>query len=250
MNRQREQVKKGTYVKFALILLCCALLGAGASIVVMDHFDALLQAGDLVNAWLPTLGVAMFAAGFVFCAVGTWLCARGSALVARAQEDDAAFEEADRLLCITTILSSAGFPWGIVAMGVAGPVLSTAASGSFLLGAFAVQLVWIMALQAKAVGAVKRLMPEKRGNVFDVNFRKDWYASCDEAEKQRIAECSYFTFRVMNGVYAAAAILIFMGTAAGFFQPLVMLLVGALWLTHIMSYLCRAYQMDHGKKRR
>lgn len=109
MNRQREQVKKGTYVKFALILLCCALLGAGASIVVMDHFDALLQAGDLVNAWLPTLGVAMFAAGFVFCAVGTWLCARGSALVARAQEDDAAFEEADRLLCITTILSSAGF---------------------------------------------------------------------------------------------------------------------------------------------
>ena len=52
----------------------------------------------------------------------------------------------------------------------------------------------------------------------------------------------------MNGVYAAAAILIFMGTAAGFFQPLVMLLVGVLWLTHIMSYLCRAYQMDHGKK--
>ena len=34
-----------------------------------------------------------------------------------------------------------------------------------------------------------------------------------------------------------------------FFRALVMLLVGALWLTHIMSYLCRAYQMDHGKKR-
>ena len=74
------------------------------------------------------------------CAVGTWLCARGSALVARAQEDDDAFEEADRLLCIATILSSAGFPWGIVAMGVAGPVLSTAASGSVLLGAFAVDV--------------------------------------------------------------------------------------------------------------
>lgn len=250
MNRQREQVQKGTYVKFALILICCALLGAGASIVVMDQFDALLQAGDLVNAWLPTLGVAMFAAGFVFCAVGTWLCARGSALVARAQEDDAAFEEADRLLCIAGILSSAGMPWEIVAMGVAAPLLSMGGQWMILFGAFIVQMAWIIVLQAKTIGAVKRLMPEKRGNVFDVNFRKDWYASCDEAEKQRIAECSYFTFRVMNGVYAAAAILIFMGTAAGFFQPLVMLLVGVLWLTHIMSYLCRAYQMDHGKKRR
>ena len=250
MNRRKEQTRKGIYVKFALILLCAALLGAGASVVVLDHFDTLLQAGNQMNLWLPAFGTGMLAAGFAFCMVGTWLCARCSRLVVRAQEDDDAFEEADRLLCIATILSSAGFPWGIVAMGVAGPILSKEVSGSFLLGAFAVQLVWIMALQAKAVGAVKRLMPEKRGNVFDVNFRKDWYASCDEAEKQRIAECSYFTFRVMNGVYAAAAILIFMGTSAGFFRPLVMLLVGALWLTHIMSYLCRAYQMDHGKKRR
>ena len=249
MNRRKEQTRKGIYVKFALILLCAALFGAGASVVVLNHFDTLLQAGNQMNLWLPVFGTGMLAAGFAFCMVGTWLCARGSRLVVRAQEDDDAFEEADRLLCIAMILSSAGIPWGMVAMGVAGPVLRTAGQGAVWLCVFIVQCAWIIALQAKTVGTVKRLMPEKRGNVFDVKFQKDWYASCDEAEKQRIAECSYFTFRVMNGVYAAAAILIFMGTAAGFFQPLVMLLVGVLWLTHIMSYLCRAYQMEHGKKR-
>ena len=42
------------------------------------------------------------------------------------------------------------------------------------------------------------MAPEKKGNVFDVKFQKDWYESCDELEKLQIGNACYKTFKCIN----------------------------------------------------
>lgn len=50
-------------------------------------------------------------------------------------------------------------------------------------------------LQVLSVNLEKQLNPEKRGDVLDMNFSKQWDASCDEAQKQIIREAAFKAFQ-------------------------------------------------------
>ena len=70
-----------------------------------------------------------------------------------------------------------------------------------LLAAVLQMLVMVFAgivLQGFVVDLVRRLNPEKQGNVYDVKFRKKWLSSCDEAERQQIGQAAYVSFTVSN----------------------------------------------------
>ena len=45
--------------------------------------------------------------------------------------------------------------------------------------------------QGRIVNFVRRINPEKRGDIRDLKFNKEWYESCDEAEQQKIGRVSY-----------------------------------------------------------
>ena len=109
------------------------------------------------------------------------------------------------------------------------------------------QLVWGMGLQAAITGQVRRIAPEKQGNVFDTRFQKDWYASCDEAERQRIGECSYHTYITMTSIYPFALLVALLAVMYGGANVLWAVLLGGLWLTQTLTYLLRAYKLEHGK---
>lgn len=47
--------------------------------------------------------------------------------------------------------------------------------------------------QGRIVNFIRRINPEKRGDVRDLKFNKEWYNSCDEAERQKIGRASYRT---------------------------------------------------------
>lgn len=94
----------------------------------------------------------------------------------------------------------------------------------------------------------KKINPEKRGNAMDSNFSKEWYASCDEAQKKLIGEVCYKTFIITNQIFTFMFLaLIFIGTFVdiGIFS---ILLLGLINIINNVVYYIIAYNLEHRKK--
>ena len=166
---------------------------------------------------------------------------------------------------VALILSGAAMVWLFIALGISiqadwetghamflgSQVLRMGGKTQALLlfGSLTVQLVWITVLQVVIIKATKVIHPEKQGNVLDSRFQKDWYQSCDEAERQQIGECSYFSFRMMSVVFPLVMLALVLLATNGMAQPAWILLVGGLWMVQQMSYQAMAYHLDHGKEK-
>ena len=248
MNNTKERKAGIVYIRFAGIMLLCAALGGVAGFCFAMAGDAFLQAAEDINRALAALGLWWFAPGYGLLALSTIYYLWGKSLLPRVEADDAAFREADRRLCLALILSGAAMVWMFIAMCMA--VQSPEPQEFWLLvSALVLQLVWMVAIQALTVQATKAIYPEKRGNVFDTRFQKDWYQSCDEAERFQIGQCSLFSFRIMSVVFILAMLILCFLASSGMAQPGWVLLVGGLWMIQQMSYQCMAYHLDHGKKK-
>ena len=263
---KKERKGAAVYIRFAVFIVVCAALGAAAGFfAAMAGENLPKSAADLAGA-LTALGTWWFVPGYVLLAACTVYYLRGKALLPRAEAEDAAFREADRRLCLALILSGASMVWLFIALGINGQT-DWANSQAMWLGDhilrigglmesvlfivhLVVQLVWVVALQALTVKATKVIHPEKKGNVFDSKFQKDWFRSCDEAEQQQIGQCSYFSFRVMSTLFPIVMLVLFILADNGLAPSGWILLVGGLWMVQLMSYQCMAYILDHGKKKR
>lgn len=253
MKPKTEKKNAWVYVKFAIILVVCGLLGAGCSMLIGSGFDDLSSMSDAVSQGLYRAGVALMALGLLLSVAATALYLAAKKPMARANEDDDAYEKANRLLCLSMILTTLGFPWFMLTAGLAfgRTILAESISlAGFGFGLLILQLVWLTVLQALVIGATKKLYPEKRGNVFDTKFQKDWYASCDEAEQKTIGDCSYFTFQIMNFVYPFVLLVLLMVGSAWSINALWFVLLGGLWMTQTLTYQLRNYWLQYIKPHR
>lgn len=247
-NHNTKERKPGiVYARFAGTFVLCALLGAVAGFCIALAGEAFLQLGAEMNKALARLGLWWFAPGYGLLALATIYYLRGRALLPQTQAEDDAFREADRRLCLSLLLSGAAMVWMFIAAGIA--TQAPGNQGNGIVPLLLLQLVWIIVAQALTIQAVKVIYPEKRGNVFDSRFQKDWFQSCDEAERHQIGQCSIFSFRVMSGAFLLAMLALFFLASSGMAQPGWILLVGGLWMIQQMSYQCMAYHLDHGKKK-
>ncbi|WP_125114894.1 DUF3169 family protein [Agathobaculum sp. Marseille-P7918] len=245
----KERKKSTIYIRFAVGMLVCAALGAIGGWYVGAAENDLFAALNAFNRTLAAPGLWWFAPGYLLLAVGTVYFFRAKSLLPQAEANDHAFEEADRRLCLALILSGVCMVLLFIALGISGHAMLAGPVAILFMVHTLVHLVWIVALQAVTVKATKAIHPEKRGNVFDTKFQKDWYQSCDEAEQQKIGQCSYFCFRLMSTIFPIAMLLLFFLSSSKMVQPGWVLLVGLLWLAQQLSYQCMAYHLDHGKKK-
>lgn len=262
---KKERSNKVIYARFAVTILVCAALGGVVGYFTAMGGKTLLEtAGDL-NMALASLGLWWFVPGYVLLAAGTIYYLQGKALLPQAEADDDAFQESDRRLCLALIISGAAMVWLFIALGINGQTdwansqamwlgehvlrIGGLMEGVLFIVNLVVQLIWVVALQAVTVKATKVIHPEKKGNVFDSKFQKDWYRSCDEAEQQQIGQCSYFSFRVMSTLFPIVMLVLFILANNGMASSGWVLLVGGLWMVQLMSYQCMAYILDHGKKK-
>ena len=247
-NHNAKERKPGTVcARFAGTFVLCALLGAAAGFCIALAGESFLRLGAALNRALARLGLWWFAPGYGLLALATIYYLRGRALLPQTQAEDDAFQEADRRLCLSLLFSGAAMVWMFIAAGMSIQAPDSQGYGMMLL--LLLQLAWIIVAQALTIQAVKGIYPEKRGNVFDTRFQKDWFQSCDEAERHRIGQCSIFSFRVMSGAFLLAMLALVFLAASGMAQPGWILLVGGLWMLQQMSYQCMAYHLDHGKKK-
>lgn len=252
MNKQTgtPKARKGVYIKFTLLMIASALTGAFISIFLFGREDGLLQLTRRVSDGLILAGPWLLAAGLVPCAVAHGLYRSALKAAARADEDDDAFETANRRLSLSMAFSAVVMPWMMLTICLALPSVDVLANNAFVVAVvplLLVEIAWSYGLQAVVVRAMQRLAPEKRGNVFDLRFQKDWYASCDEAERQRIGECGYHTYLTMTKIYPFTLLAALLAVMYGGASVLWAVVLGGLWLTQTLSYLLRAYKLEHGK---
>lgn len=253
MKPKTEKKNAWVYVKFAIIIVVSGIFGAVCSMAIRAGFENFTNLGAVLSQSLYGAGVPLLGGGLLLAAAATGLYLAAKKPMARADEDDAAYEKANRLLCLSMILTTLGFPWFVLTMGLTfGQAIQEHAidTTGLGLGLLIIELVWFSALQAIVVGATKKLYPEKQGNVFDTKFQKDWYASCDEAEQKAIGDCSYFTFQIMNLVYPIVMVLLIMIGSAWFINALWFVLAGRAVMMQTLVYQLRCYWVRHYKPHR
>ena len=243
----REAKKKSPariYVTFAVIIIICGLIGGIAGYATISNELSMHDLSQQLNQALSAPGPWWFLPGLLLLAASTWLYFRGKRMLPQALADDDVFPQANLTLGRAMILTNLSMVLVFIAMALS----YTASWGivwSILL--LLIQLVWVMAMQARIVSATKQLFPEKRGNIFDFKFHHDWYESCDAAERQQIAQCSYQAFKVMGLIFPGIMAILSILSVIDLVAPSYSLLVGGLWLVQQFVYNYTSLQMD--KKR-
>lgn len=234
---KKERTRPWVYVKFVLTILLAALFGGVLGYGAAANQDFLPYLGGRINGVLSLAGLWWFLPLYLILIAGTAVHLRGRALLPAAAEDDGAFRRTDRLLSLAMLATGAATPYGLMALGLSFAGAWERPARMFLAaGLLVVSMAWTVVLQARTVAAVKVIYPEKRGNVFDARFRKDWYDSCDEAERQEIGQCSYRAFQTVSGILSVVTLALCLLTIFQAIAPVWVLLAGALWLAAVLSY--------------
>lgn len=243
-----KEVKKKSpariYLTFAVVLIICGLIGGIMGAGAVSNEFSVRNLGEQVNQLLASLGPWCFAPALLMLAISTWIYIRGRRLLPQAVVDDEIFPHVNLILCQAMFLTNLSMVFVFIAMA-----LSYAASWgigwSVLL--LVVQLVWVMTMNARIVSAIKQLFPEKRGKLFDFKFHHDWYQSCDEAERQQTAQCSYQAFKVMTTIFPIVMAVLALLATIDLVAPTYSLLVGALWLVQQFVYNYTALKLDKAR---
>lgn len=234
MKEAKKKSPARIYVTFAVIIIICGLIGGIAGYATISNELSMHDLSQQLNQALSAPGPWWFLPGLLLLAASTWLYFRGKRML----------PQANLTLGRAMILTNLSMVLVFIAMALS----YTASWGivwSILL--LLIQLVWVMAMQARIVSATKQLFPEKRGNIFDFKFHHDWYESCDEAERQQTAQCSYQAFKVMGLIFPGIMAILSILSVIDLVAPSYSLLVGGLWLVQQFVYNYTSLQMD--KKR-
>lgn len=248
---ETKKADRGTFWKFVLIMILALVVGG-----LVGFFSVRVEGGikTVFAAFLTllqTYAIHILLIGSVILIVGAVLfCHAGGKRAATLDpDDDKGYEEADRLyeiaLHLSTVLQIFSFTFFAIDSGA-----GIESQGIFYLWhavAFLVILFVNIGIQNKIVKAVKGLYPEKRGNVFDMKFQKNWYESCDEAERQQIGQAARKSMQATSNAILALFLITMLLGLYGLVSPFVPLCLGVIWFTQTQSYLMAAAKL--GKKK-
>lgn len=253
MKQTTQQNNKAIYLKFALTMILCLVGGAVLGMLTQSSTLNIQSSLESISNLIYQTGIYTILIGLLFPFIGMLFWSKGEKISKKAADDDFAYNEANRLVCIGLIFSNIAVVWwffsfGIFIKGIFDDSISSGPAMVFALIGLA-ELCWIIALQSSCVKTAKQLNPEKVGNVFDSKFQQQWYASCDEAERAQIGECSYFSFRVMSVAYPVAMLLLICASTICSINALFFVGAGVMWAIQLLSYQIRAYQISYHKNK-
>lgn len=94
----------------------------------------------------------------------------------------------------------------------------------------------LIVAQQKIVDLTRRMNPEKKGSVYDMNFKKKWFESCDEAEQKQIGQAAYKAYGAMNVAFPTMWMVTIFLNFVFDIGLLPVFTVSVLWLVMNVSY--------------
>ncbi len=233
--------KKRAFPKFLLLILVSGLIGG-----VLGFFLELSRSQGLPDAISGTIQRLMPAAarwGIPVTLLVLYLPALLIYFRCKSKYTSWDGEDEDLAEQIEQSLS-----WGLLLSGLA-MILSLFFLGAGLVylvgqpiqlivnaGALLLSLLLVTVLQQKIVELTKMMNPEKRGSVYDLNFKKKWMDSCDEAEQKQIGQAAYHAFQFTSNFCAALYVLLFFSHIMFETGILPIFLVLLIWGVMLTSY--------------
>lgn len=232
-------------VKYISVILLFALFGTILGYMIPwinDNLDIHIQLFDFwLLIWIPL---------FVLLIIAIIFYQKGKTKIHQGIGNDDNFEDANKFLCLAGGCTNLSLPLYFITITLAFHNNTDDTSIYALL-----QLIFMFLflgitfyLQKKIISYSKILLPEKKGDIFDLNFHKDWMSSMDEAELSQVYRSSYFSFKIMNQIYPILLVILFIMSSANIVSVSFPVTVGVLWCIQFSLYFGYAYQMEHGKR--
>ena len=237
--------------KYLLILFAAAIfggiLGFAAGWVGHDNLSEVIAA-SVSNGLTAAAPWALLVTSVVSLAVILWLYRGAKALFTGWDgEDDATMDRADEKLNWALLLTAAQLVLDMF-------FFTAAESGASPLGGimgvlfFLVSVFTLVFAQQKIVDLTRRMNPEKKGSVYDMNFRKKWIESCDEAERKQIGQAAYKAYTVVSTVCPILWVALLMLSYAFHIELLMpTFVVCFIWLLLQVSYCLEAIRLGRRK---
>lgn len=96
----------------------------------------------------------------------------------------------------------------------------------------------------KCLMLIKKMNPEKRGDLLDMNFYKTWEESCDEAQKIIMYKAAYKAFKITNYSCMAAWLVCVISQFAFRAGVFPVICVSAVWLVMISVYCAESSRLE------
>lgn len=202
-NNTVKKDNRKAFPKYLLILFVSVIfggvLGFAAGWVGHDNISEVI-ATAVTNGLTAAAPWALLGTSVISLAVILWLYRSAKALFTGWDgEDDDTMDRADEKLNWALMLTASQFVLDMF-------FFTAAESGASPLGGimgvlfFLVSVFTLVFAQQKIVDLTRRMNPEKKGSVYDMNFRKKWIESCDEAERKQIGQAAYKAYTVVSTV--------------------------------------------------
>lgn len=115
---------------------------------------------------------------------------------------------------------------------------------------FIISLIAAIFIQRQMVNFIKKMNPEKNGDVLSVHFQKEWVESCDELERMIIYKSAYKAYTVMQFVFSFAFLVVMLAAIYYDVSVFTYFIVIALWLVFNLVYIIESMRLNYGKKER
>ena len=191
-------------IKFICIILASGALGFGAS-MLMGRLTGgeSLNVGNIGEILGPAVPAAFLLSNLVMAVVSLALCHGAKKQVQSWDGEDESVEQIEQRLNYPMLFANLMTVLNFLFFSASIQVAETTAFGEkyniilfpLCLATFILGYVWILYVSNRVVKLEEQLNPEKRGNIFDVKFQKQWIGSCDEAEKQKIYQAGFRGYR-------------------------------------------------------
>ena len=112
---------------------------------------------------------------------------------------------------------------------------------------FLISFVFFIVIQRSAVELEKKINPEKRGEILDTNFQKEWENSFDEAEKALSGKAAYKSFKATNVTCVILWLFSIVGEMIFKIGIVPILFVTIIWLVSTLAYQLEALKLENKK---
>lgn len=256
-NRQpRKKSTRKTVLIFVAVLLLCTLAGGavgfGFAAFGLDRLDVSALRPILtpfVANVLPVLLLVLWAVVIAFCLIHYFRAKRAFSRWDGEEEDS--IDGAERLLCRCLIVSNIAFILDLFLFAVwSSFTLQMEGYGrSFfvMMGAFFLGMVFSIVIQRSVVELEKKINPEKRGDILDFHFKREWEQSFDEAERMIAGQAAYKAFKAVNSACVVLWLLCLLGEMMLHIGLGAVTVVTVIWLLSTIVYQVEAARLERGR---